>query len=254
MLLTGFGTQVVGPVSAHDTIPNGTTSEATVTAQVLIQHSCDPSLDANGNPTFPRVIAYSFIFPTVDPIATRDDNGEAVDINEVVVNFGPQIVTPFWDKRIFKDHQLKTDSLGNNIGFSSTGGNFPQGFMGEVPIMISPMFFWYESCATQVTVKPVGADICKISETPVSGDANIWMDHPTAKFPNPLHGVGENAMRLVFLRDLNSHPLPASCHGEGFSVTVTASDKDIDANLPIPGYWPGKVKSEDLPHKGKRRH
>jgi len=83
----------------------------------------------------------------------------------------------------------------------------------------------------------VGADICKVTSTPQLGDANIWMNHTTAKFPNPVHGVGENELRIDFKRDLKTNPLPKRC-GAGYTVDLNASDEDIDANLPIPGYWP----------------
>lgn len=139
--------------------------------------------------------------------------------------------------------------LGNTIGFSATSGHYRQGFVGEVPLFVTPIFFTEETCATQIAVKPVGADICKITPVPASGDANIWMEHTTAKFPNPVHGVGENEMRLIFKRDLETKPLAQSCNGQGFSVTVTASAKDIDANLPIPNYWPAQAKKGRTPHK-----
>ncbi|WP_045225841.1 hypothetical protein [Methyloterricola oryzae] len=252
LILSAFAAQ---PVSAHDVILNNTIVESQTLSTVLIQHSCDATtFDANGNPIYPEVIAYSFVFPTVEPVAIRDDNGEAVDLSNILQNYGPGIVTPFWDTRIFKTLQLKKDSLGNNIGFSATGGHYQQCFNGEVPLFITPLFFWdadsaIETCATQVTVKPVAADICKITPVPATGDANIWMEHTTAKFPNSLHGIGENEMRLVFKRDLEHNPLPASCNGKGFSVTVTASDKDIDANLPIPNYWPAQPKKGKPGHK-----
>jgi hypothetical protein len=74
-------------------------------------------------------------------------------------------------------------------------------------LFVTPIFFTEETCAIQVIVKPVGADICKITPAPASGDANIWMERTTATFPNPLHGVGENEMRLIFKRYLETKPL-----------------------------------------------
>jgi hypothetical protein len=98
--------------------------ESQTRSTVLIQHSCDPlSFDADSNPVYPEIIAYSFLFPPMEPVAIRDDNGEAVIMDDIAQNYGPGIITPFSDTRIFKTLQLKKDSLGNTIGFSATGGH-----------------------------------------------------------------------------------------------------------------------------------
>ncbi|MFO1418300.1 MAG: hypothetical protein U1E83_06485 [Methylotetracoccus sp.] len=66
---------------------------------------------------------------------------------------------------------------------------------------------------------------------------NIRLDQPKAKFPNLVHGIGENQRRISFRRNLTSIPLPKRCRGR-YVVDAFASDEDIDAHLSIPGVWP----------------
>jgi hypothetical protein len=215
-----------------------------VKAVYRIQHACTES----GLP----VIGQSFILPTVNPIVKREDGGKIEDLNfsgsvdlADVIDAGSLIgqVQPFIDTSVFKQRQLKSDSLGNTIGFSSTGGNIPDKFYAEIPFLIPSVGFIAQSCASQMIVHPVGADICKTTNPPALGDANIWVEHTTSKFPNLVHGVGENELRLVYKRTLSTNPLPTNKNcGQGYTVDVYASDKDINANLPIKisgkAYWP----------------
>lgn len=228
--------------SAHSVlmIPGGAVIEASVVARYRFQHACEDS----GRP----VIAQSFVLPALNPhivppegVTIPDANGSGgVDLGDIIQSASlTGLITPYIDASVFKNRQLKIDdpSLGNPIGFSSTKGKIPSKYYAEIPLLLTPVFFVDTSCVTQLVVHPVGADICKVTKNVKLGDANIWMEHPTKKFPNPVHGTGENELRIVYQRDLNSTPLPNGC-GEGHAVDVFASDEDIDKNLPIPGYWP----------------
>lgn len=228
--------------SAHSSIMiagNAVVEEA-VTALYRIQHACSES----GLP----VIAQSFIMPTVNPILSRRDGGKipdtdgsgAVDLGDVIENGSfVGLIAPFVDTHVFKQSQRKIDvpDLDNTVGFSSTHGKVPDKFYAETPFSLVPVSFVQNSCARELVVHPVGADICRFTSIPDGGDANIWMEHPTKKFPNWVHGVGENQLRITYQRDLSSNPLRKRC-GEGHTVDVFASDEDIDAHLPIPGLWP----------------
>lgn len=224
-------------------IPAGAVLEGVQTqATYRIQHACSES----GRP----VIAQSLLLPTVNPILSRagggavqdTDGSGTVDLNDVIQGGSlAGLIQPYIDTAVFRQRQRKTNPLGNAIGFSSTKGKIPDGFYAEIPFVLTPVFFLETSCVTHLVVHPVGADICKVDRTPRLGDANLWMNHTTTKFPNPVHGIGENALRIDYKRDISINPLPKVC-GEGYTVDLDVSDEDIDANLPITisgsGYWP----------------
>lgn len=243
--LTAFLCGTSAETAAHSSIdiPNGEVLEGYMTKVAYrIQHACSES----GRP----VIAQSFLLPTVNPILSRADGGEipdldgngTVDLSDVIQGGSlVGLIQPYIDTTVFKQRQRKTDANGNAIGFSSTKGNVPDGFYAEIPFLLPSVFFVETSCVMHLLVHPVGADVCKITRTPRLGDANIWMEHTTARFPNNVHGIGQNELRIDFKRDTGFNPLPKGC-GEGFTVEVHASEEDIDANLPITipssGYWP----------------
>jgi hypothetical protein len=194
------------------------------------------------------VIAQSLMMPTVNPILSRPDGGKIpdtdgsgfVDLADLIENGSfAGLVTPYVDMHIFKQTQRKIDmpELDNTVGFSNTNGKIPDKFYADSPFSLVSVSFVPISCAKELVVHPVGADICRITSVPDGGDANIWIEHPTRKFPNLVHGVGENALRITYQRDLATHPLKKRC-GEGYTVEVFASDEDIDDHLPIPGIWP----------------
>lgn len=224
--------------SSIDMPPPYYVREASVTASYRIVHACD------GSP----VIAQSFIMPSLNPVLERQDGGKIEDANgdgiidiADISDSGSLIGTfqPLIDKRVFSEIQMKVDDpgLGNAIGVSATGGSVPDKFFADTPIVIRPVFFIQNSCAKELVVHPVAADICRFTKSPRAGDVNIWMEHPTAKFPNLVHGIGESQLRISFHRNLKANPLPKRCNG-GYTVDAFASDEDIDAHLPIPGVWP----------------
>ncbi|MFO1417843.1 MAG: hypothetical protein U1E83_04170 [Methylotetracoccus sp.] len=211
-------------------------------AQYRIVHACYP---LNGTTVKP-VIAHSFLMPTVNPILSRPDGGTIedtdkngkVELIDIIQSGGLQEnIVPFVNHSVFKELQRKTDPLGNTIGFSGTEGNVPDKYWADIPFTIMPVFFNPDSCVSELVVHPVGADICRLTGVPDYGDANLWMEHPTAKFPNYVHGIGENGLSIDFKRSKKYNPMKKRC-GAGYKVDVFASDEDIDANLPIPGIWP----------------
>ncbi|MFO1417841.1 MAG: hypothetical protein U1E83_04160 [Methylotetracoccus sp.] len=215
--------------------------ESIVTAQYRIVHTC---LTSTGK--WIPVIAQSLIVPTQNPVLSRTDGGKIDDLNQSgTTDLGDilqnpslaGLIQPIVNRSVFQKIQRKTDDLDNAVGFSATDGEVPDKFYADLPFVLVPVFFVPESCAKELIVHPVGADICRITKTPKGGDVNIWMEHTTAKFPNPVHGIGENSLLIRYERNMKTYPLEKRC-GEGYSVDVFASDEDIDAHLPIPGIWP----------------
>jgi hypothetical protein len=233
---------VAPSVRAHSFVklqsPGYVTEGSNTSGVYQITHACgqDP------------VLAQSFMMPTLNPILKRQGGGKiadadgsgTVDLFDVITSgtligtFQPQI-----DRSVFRQTQLKVDdpSLNNPVGFSGTRGVVPDKFYAETRLTVNTVFFVTNSCVRELWVHPVGAEICKFTQVPDEGDANIWMEETTSKFPNAVHGVGENALRIRFVRDQSFNPLKKRCKG-GYIVDVYASKVDIDTHLPIPGIWP----------------
>lgn len=239
LVLVAFG--AAQDAMAHSAIilpPPYAVVDSSITAAYRIVHGCD------GAP----VMAMSLIMPSANPKLKRQGGGAIPDIDKDgkrdladIVEGGSLIGTlqPMIDRAVFNKFYRSVDSpeLDNAVGFGATNGSVPDKFNGETRFTVYPVFFQALTCAKELVVHPVGADICKITSDPKEGEVNIWMEHTTPKFPHPVHGVGENSLRISFKRDLVSNPLRPRC-GEGFVVDVYASDEDIDAHLPITGVWP----------------
>ena len=216
---------------AHSAFVPSEITEGTSTEAVLkLNHACEESQRP--------LIALSYLLPTVNPQLTRSDGGEINNLNEVIQNLGFQnLVKPYFDRGLFRRHSLIKDALGNTIGFQSTKGTLPLGFLGQIPLSIGSIYFQSGSCANRIDIKVAGADICRITKTVRVGDANLWIPGVTPKFRRRnVHGI-RSPLTLRVKRDLTNNPLPEAC-GDGFVVTVSHSDEDIDQNLPIPDFWP----------------
>jgi hypothetical protein len=87
-----------------------------------------------------------------------------------------------------------------------------------------------DSCATKLVVQVAIADICQ-----KNGAKNLWIPALTSKYADPtVDGIGAPAA-LTFNRDLPKNPLSGTC-GPGYTLTVTPSPEDVDANLKVDGY------------------
>lgn len=225
-------------VWAHTYFDPRQVTEGRLTRGVLIlPHVCEALV--NGKPRDLPVIAQSLLIPTVNPKLSRSDGRSISDLGQVIEQGALSgFITPFFDSSTFQKHRLKKDSLGNSVGFGNWKGRLPHGYFGQIPVMIQSLNFVSTSCANQLIVEFGGADICRVTAVPADGDANLWIPSTTPRFPDAnVHGVGE-PMPLVINRDLALNPLRPRCSGKEFSVTVSPSPEDIDANLPIKGYWP----------------
>jgi hypothetical protein len=219
-------------VFAHTTIKDQATEGKTAYNALQIGHGCENPTTGDRIP----VTAQSVVFPTVNPVVTRSDGTATTLDAEISDTLGlAGKVDVVQDRSVFKAQDEVYDATGNVIGFNSTNGNLQTNLRGLVPFRFTPVTFQKSSCAKRLLVKVAIADICKKAFPPKPGTANLWIPANTTKFKNKnIDGIGAPAT-LTINRDLTANPLDASC-GEGYDVTVTPSNEDVDANLPIKGW------------------
>lgn len=231
---------------AHTTVKDQATEGTTAYNALQIGHGCTKPNGKN----LP-IIAESVVLPTVNPVALRTDPNDAtktIPVNLADVISDAQLlagkVDLVQDRNVFKKQNEIYDASGANvIGFYATNGNLQTNLRGLVPFRFTPPTFIPSDaghCAKRLLIKIAIADICvKDVFPPQEGTANLWIPNATAKFPDGnidgsspnYHGGG--AATLTVNR---KGALDPAC-GAGYDVTVWPSDEDVDANLPIKGYW-----------------
>jgi hypothetical protein len=213
-------------VQAHTTIQNQASEGTTTYNNLVIGHGCTLA-DGSKLP----VIAQSVLFPTVNPVYTTTGT---VSGNPAVVSITTfaNVAQLIQDRNIFSRQREKTNASGNVIGFESTEGSLDPTLHGLVPFRTAGITFPADSCAIRMIVQVAVADVCQ-----KLGARNLWIPSVTPKYADAsVDGIGSPAS-LTFNRDLARNPLRASC-GAGYTLTVTPSAEDIDANLKIDGYLP----------------
>lgn len=231
---------VVGSVAiAHTTVRSQATEGVSDDNALKVAHGCvDTGLG---------VTAQSVVFPSNAPVVTASNGTTIADLSTVITQGSiAGLLKPVQDKNIFRSETVKTDALGNAIGFSSTLGLLDPNIPGRVPFQFTAPNFVATSCAARLLVKIAIADICVrnaggIAANIQDGKVNLWIPDNGSNFSTVgkqlgIDGIGAPAT-LTINRNLTTNPLPASC-GAGFDVTVTPSAADVNANLPIAGYWP----------------
>ncbi len=209
---------------AHTTVQNQVNEGTTAYNNLVIGHGCTLA-DGTNLP----VIAQSVLFPTVNPrfTVTGPRYGAAKMVSITSFANMAQLIQ---NRDIFSKQREKTDARGNVIGFESTEGSLLPSLHGLVPFRTAGVTFPGDSCATKLVVQVAIADICQ-----KNGAANLWIPSLTSKYADPtVDGIGAPAS-LTFNRDLVKNPLSGTC-GPGYTVTVTPSPEDVDANLKIDGY------------------
>ena len=231
-------------VSAHTTVRDQATEGKTTYNALQIGHGCANPATGRNLP----VTAESVVFPTVNPIVTRSD-GTATTLEAEVTDTSAHAHDPLivgltgkaslvQDRNVFKHQNEIYDANGNVIGFYSTRGNLQTNLIGLVPFRFKALKILPTSCAKRVLVKIAIADICKRTFPPRPGTANLWIPATTAQFTDSnIDGIGAPAT-LTINRD-PANPLDPAC-GEGYDVIITPSNEDVDAHLPIKGYWSRK--------------
>ena len=211
------------------------------------------------------VIAQSVVFPTQNPTVTRVLTTVAAvpatattaavpaQTTETATTLAAEITDRtglagkadlVQDKNIFNKQKKVYDANGNLIGFNGTRGNLDPNLLGLVPFRFTPVTFKADSCARRVLVQIAVADICKQSFPPKAGTANLWIPAFTGKFTDTaIEGIGAPA--VLTIKRNTSKALPAGCPAnadkdngdKGYDVVIAPSAADVDAHLPIRGYW-----------------
>ena len=232
------------PALAHTTIHDQATEGVTADNSFKLAHTCQ--LDDG---SWAPVLAESAVLPIDSPVLTASDGSTVGSLSQVIQTTDLRgLAKPIQDKSVFKSLQLKLDSLGNVIGWSGTGGAMTAGSNapGRIPFQFAAPKVQANSCAVALAVKINIADICVpglgMSDSVQDGKVNLWIPDNGSQFATvgkangADEGIGAPAT-LTINRNLTTDPLPSSC-GAGITVTVTSNPKEVDANLPIPGYWP----------------
>lgn len=231
--LTGFQCQ---HAVAHTDVADEMTEGRSAFNKLTIEHGCENPTTGKSLP----VIAQSVVFPTTNPVVTRSDGSASPGLNAEIKNANglAGLITLVQDKSIFRQQREILDSNDNAIGFFGTRGSLHPDLMGLVPFHVVPVTFLSTSCAKSMLVQVAVADICSRTFPPKAGTANLWIPAATSKFnKSGIDGIGTPAV-LTIKRNLDTNPLPAHC-GDGYDVTLTPTEADVNEHLPIKGYWSG---------------
>lgn len=224
--------------AAHTTVRSQATEGVTADNALRIGHGCSvPGSSATA------VRAQSVVFPTSNPVITTSDGSAAPKLDAVIATGSLAGLARFIeDTNVFNSQQLKTDALGNSIGFASWDGSLSPDLLGRIPFQFAAPKFVASSCAARLLVKVAIADVCSFgaAETTAAGKVNLWIPENGSQYAvggkaSGVDGIGAPAT-LIVNRDLATNPLPPAC-GTGIDVTVTPSAADVDANLAIRGVW-----------------
>lgn len=233
---------------AHTGVKDAVTEGKSLYTAFTITHGCS----SDTNPVSLPVKAQSAIFPNAaDAVAHKlnadGTDGNVIDLSTViegVVGGGVTTLSPkaVMDKGLFSDIKSVIDAGGVIRGIQYKGGVLPTDMVGLPQFRVSSPKFLATSCAKSLKVRIAVANFCTTSaSTDADRRADIWIGHMTPKFNDPgvmPHGGGVYWPTLTVNRDLAANPMKPACAGKEFDVAVEPSDADIDANLPIQGYWP----------------
>lgn len=199
---------------------------------IRIPHGCNGS----------DIRAMGIVFPNGNTTAVATDNNEAVDLADHIDSSPVRGVGAVQDRNIFRRvTEVEADGpFGENVrAIHYTHGRLDNHLIGLVPWNASFPRFKEGSCATKMKVNMAIANYCTRSKTN-DNRSDIWIGHFTELFNDPAV-VSQSPPNfwphVVVVRDMENNPLDPEC-GEGFEIEVSPSDEDIDAYLPIKGYWP----------------
>lgn len=193
------------------------------------------------------IVAQSVVFPTDAPDLTASAPGVTIGaLSDVIVQGSlAGLAQSIQDRSIFTLQDEKVDANGNVIGFHARAGYLRPNLVGRVPFQFSAPNFVPGSCAKRLLVEIAIADICS-ARPPIFDPAklNLWIPDNGSRFAveGAAAGVEEigGAATLIVNRDLANNALPTAC-GSGYDVIVSPSAAQVDRDLPIPGYWPGRA-------------
>lgn len=236
---------------AHTGVKDQATEGKSLYTAFTIGHGCGSAANSTQIP----VKAQSVLFPNAADSVAHQLNADGSDASVInladhivgvtggLTNLGPKAIM---DKGLFSNIQSIIPDPATNVvrGIRFSGGKLPTDMIGLPQFRVSGVSFQKTSCAKSLKVRIAIANFCStVKSTGADRRVDMWMGHMTALFNDP--GVmpeGFNAKpywpTLTVNRDLVANPLPGTCTGGGFDIAVEPSDADIDANLPLPGFWP----------------
>ncbi len=210
---------------------------------LMIQHGCDdPATSTTSTPVFGQ----SVMFPDgVDSVITTkavgsDPAAAGAPYSGSLRDFvQPSLlpVTKIQSNDVFDIEGVKTDSLGNVIGFWGGGGKMPGvNYVGLNPFVTGAVLIQPSSCAASVTYVLGIADVCKMSS--IAGfskeSVNLWTPAVGSNYDGTAdtNDGYDSPATLKITRNLATNPLPASCGG-GIDVTVTPSAAQLNRDMPV---------------------
>jgi hypothetical protein len=205
--------------AAHTLFQTPQVDEGTRTYNnVVIGHGC-----AEDAP----VIGTSVVFPDgVDSTLSVDGEASPASVTDFVANWG-NAVQLIQSNDIFALQDVKTDPLGNVVGFWAGAGALEHHLIGLVPFRTNAIVIEPTSCARSVTFEAAIVDVCVV--TPLGGfseaSVNLWTPSAGSNFD----GAESEPARLTVNR---TSALPAEC-GEGLDVVVTPSGAQLNRDMPV---------------------
>lgn len=243
--LCGLAQGAFAHTGVKDQVTEGTNSYNGFT----ITHGCTPG-EGTGTPL--PVIAQTAVFPNASDSVAFKINTSTTPATEEPVNLADYIVgaaggpttfgiTGIQDKSVFNKTKIIYAGT-TKRGFQFTGGNLQTDLTGIPPFRITGPKFVTTSCAKSLKVRVAIGNWCNKSKSADDDRrVDVWIGKLTTKFNDTgVVSVGYWPT-LTVNRNLTTNPLPAEC-GAGFDVAVQPSDADIDASLPLPGYWPANAQ------------
>jgi len=204
---------------AHTTLQTPQIDENTrVYNNAVIGHGC-----ANETPVF----GTSVVFPDgVDSTITVNGAASAEPLTAFVANWGNS-VQKIQSNDPFPMEGVKTDSLGNVVGFWAGGGELEHDLIGLIPFRTNAVLIEPTSCARSVTFEIAIVDVCVL--TTLSGFSDATVNRWT-----PLVGSNYDAAEseAAILKVNRTSALPGQC-GEGVDVVVTPSAAQLNRDMPV---------------------
>lgn len=224
---------------AHTRLQTSTVVEGTrVYNNAVIGHGCT----IEGSSQHAKVIANSIVFPDGRDSTITINGQPAPGVTDDYIAWGGKI-SHIRSRDVFENSGAKWAGNGAGVvGSHSWKGSLPgDGNIGMVPLRIDGAFINPTSCAQSVTFRVAIADICKVTKPAGMNETtvNLWTPAVGSRFDGPqgTHAYNSPATFKI-TRDLQAHPLPASCGGIGTDVVISPSAAQLNRNMPIPGLWP----------------
>jgi hypothetical protein len=236
---------------AHASILNAIDSGATGFSRVGLNHACNRT-----SPPTP-IVAQSVVFPTINPILSRSDNGVITSLGDFFAT-NAALTTPLstlanlpqliQSRDVFSAQIEQRNENDQVIGFVSTKGVLGVNLHGELPFRFGAVHF-KSNCAARLRIQVAVADICNIQQKPpfssMPSGVNLWFSNQTPGLeggPFPPASVENGAATTVLTINRNTavNPYPSNCvpaNGTDpvFDVNVFPSVDDI-ARLQFPGW------------------